>query len=97
MEFKEICSPPGKFALFQEKVTFPEADQVLFKDYLFSWQDIIGSLDDKRFNHCQVCSKFQGKLAVTETDEDYERLVHLHTTYDYDYSISVMILQTRFK
>merc|ERR1719458_2375751 len=31
MEFKEICSPPSKFALFQEKVTFPEADQVIVR------------------------------------------------------------------
>ena len=36
MGFNEICSPPGKFVLFQEKVTFPEADQVAFKEYPFS-------------------------------------------------------------
>ena len=70
MGFKEICSPSGKFALFQEKVTFPEAHQVLFNGYLLvDWID----------NYFKVCSKFQGELVVTEADEDYEGLVHLHS------------------
>ena len=35
------------------------------------------NFDDDHFqvyNNCQVCSKFQGEMAVTETDEDYEGL-----------------------
>ena len=29
MDFNQICSPPGKFIYFQEKITFPESIKVL--------------------------------------------------------------------
>ena len=69
MDFNQICSSPGKFTLFQERVTFPEAGQVLKK--------LLRKIFFCRNCHHKVCSQFQGKLAVTESAEDYQRLAIL--------------------
>ena len=57
MEFKEICSPPGRFVLFQEKVTFPEAAQVrtwTIRTFFFTYMNIwpLGLLHVSRRNSC---------------------------------------------
>ena len=69
MDFNQICSSPGKFTLFQERVTFPEAGQVLKK--------LLRKIFFCRNCHHKVCSQFQGKIAVTESAEDYQRLAIL--------------------
>ena len=69
MDFSQICSSPGKFTHFQEIVTFPEAVQVLKK--------ILRKIFLSRNCHHKVCSQFQGKMAVTDSAEDYQRLANL--------------------
>ena len=53
--FDQICSPPSRFLLLQERITWLEA--------------------------IKVCGKFQGKLVVTEVEEDYQNLRAFLSTF----------------